>query len=114
MPYIEAKLSVKLDENRKVALQQKLTDAIVSAFSKPEAYIMTNIEDEKMLFMGSKKIEKAAYISIKSLGLISKSACQISTKTICNILNNDLGIDASNVYITYHPVDLWGWNNSMF
>ena len=114
MPYIEAKFSVKLSENQKDEIQAKLTDAISACFSKPKVYIMANIEDEKTLYMAEKKLDKGAYISVRSLGAISKPACQTLTKSVCDILKSDLGIDGSNVYITYHPVDLWGWNGSMF
>ena len=112
MPYIEAKLSVKLDENQKNDLQAKLTDVVSSAFSKPKAYIMTGIEDGKSLYMAENKIE-GAYISLSLLGSASKSACQNLTGNICDILSS-YGINGSNVYVTYHPVDLWGWNGSMF
>ena len=114
MPYIEAKLSVKLDENQKEDLQKKLTDVVSSAFSKPKSYIMTNIEDSKSIYMGGQKAEKGAYIIVRSLGSISKPACQISTNEICDMLTNDFGLNGSNIYVTYHPVDLWGWNGSMF
>ena len=43
MPFINAKLTVKLDDNQKNKLQVKLTDAVAEAFSKPKAYIMTEI-----------------------------------------------------------------------
>ncbi len=113
MPYIEAKLSIKLDENQKNDLQEKLTDAVSSAFSKPKAYIMSEIDDEKSLYMAEKKLDKGAYISISLLGSASKPACQNLTKNICDILSG-FGIDGSSIYVTYHPVDLWGWNGSMF
>jgi len=114
MPYIQARLSVKLDENQKDNLQKKLTEVTSSALSKPKAYIMTEIEDDKSLYMAEQKLDKGAYISIKMLGSITKPACQILTKNICDILAADYGIDGSNVYVTYHPADLWGWNGSMF
>ena len=114
MPYIEAKLSVKLDENQKNELQKKLADAVSSAFSKPKSYIMTNIEDDKSLYMGEKKVEKGAYIVVRSLGSVSKFPCQAATKDIFEMLISDYGLDGSNIYITYHPVDMWGWNGSMF
>ena len=113
MPYIEAKLSIKLDENQKNDLQMKLADVVSSAFSKPKAYIMTNIEDNKSLYMAKKKAEKGAYIAISLFGAASKPSCTALTKDICNILSS-YGIDGSNTYVTYHPVDLWGWNGSMF
>jgi len=114
MPYIEAKLSIKLDENQKDKLQTKLANAVSSAFSKPKSYIMTNIEDDKSLYMGGAKVEKGAYIVVKCLGSTAKPSCQIATKEICNILANDYALNGSNIYVTYHPVDLWGWNSSMF
>jgi len=114
MPYIEAKLSIKLDENQKDELQAKLANAVSSAFSKPNAYIMTNIEDEKSLYMGGAKVEKGAYIVVKCLGSVAKPSCQAATKEICDTLINNYGLNGSNIYISYHPVDLWGWNGSMF
>lgn len=114
MPYIEAKLSIELNDSQKDELQTKLTNAVSLAFSKPKAYIMTNIEDSKSLYMGNEKVEKGAYIVVRSLGSISKSACQNSTKEICEILTTNYGLNGSNIYVTYHPVDLWGWNGSMF
>lgn len=114
MPYIEAKLSVKLDNEQKNKLQSKLTDLVSSAFSKPKAYIMAGIEDDKSLYMDEKPLDKGAYISISLLGSTSKPVCQKLTKNICDVLSKDYDIDGANVYITYHPTDLWGWNGSMF
>ncbi|MBQ2644941.1 hypothetical protein IJG14_05145 [bacterium] len=111
MPYIEAKLSIKLDENKKNELVIKLSDAVSVALSKPKAYMMVNIEDEKSLYMAEKKLDKGAYISIKLFGSTTKTACEPLTKNICNILA-EYGIN--NVYVTYHPVELWGWNGMMF
>lgn len=114
MPYIEAKLSIKLDENQKNDLQLKLANAVSSAFSKPTSYIMTTIEDSKSLYMGGNKADKGAYITIRSLGSVSRPACQAASKDICDLLINNYGLNGSNIYITFHPVDMWGWNGSMF
>ena len=114
MPYIEAKLSIELNDSQKDELQAKLAQVVSSAFSKPNAYIMTNIEDEKSLYMGEAKVEKGAYVEVKALGTVAKPSCQTATKTICDILTNDYGLNGAQIYITYHPVELWGWNGSMF
>ena len=114
MPYIEAKMSIKLNAEQKDDLQKKLTSAVSAAFGKPKAYIMANIEDNKTLYMAERKLEKGAYIAIRLLGSASKSACSGLTREICEIMQSDYGIDGANVYITYHPVDLWGWNGGMF
>ena len=114
MPYIEAKLSIKLDESQKDDLQAKLTEVVSSAFSKPKAYIMASIDDDKSIYMAEKRLEKGAYISVKLLGTPTKQACMILTKNICDILSADYGINGANVYVSYHPADLWGWNGTMF
>ena len=114
MPYIEAKMSIKLDDKQRDGLQKKMVNIVANAFGKPKPYIMTNIEDGKTLYMAENKIAKGAYITISLLGSASKPACQGATKEICNLLHDDFGIDGANVYVTYHPVELWGWNGSMF
>ena len=114
MPYIEAKMSFKLEDVQKDDLHKKLEDVISDAFSKPKSYIMTNIEDNQRLYMAGERIEKGAYISVSLLGAASKSAYQNATKEICDILSADLGVDTSKVYITYHPTDLWGHDGYMF
>ena len=65
MPYIEAKLSIELNDSQKDELQAKLANAVSLAFSKPNAYIMTNIEDEKSLYMGGKKLKKVLILKLK-------------------------------------------------
>ena len=114
MPYIEVKITPFLNEQQKDDLQKKLTNAVSSAFAKPQAYIMAGIEDGKSLYMGAKQIEKGAYIAIRLLGAASRSSCQSLTEEICRILQNDYAISPAFVYVTYHPVDLWGWNGSLF
>lgn len=114
MPYIEAKISVKLSDEQKNHLQSRLTEVAASALSKPKAYIMACVEDDKSLYMAGGPIEKGAYISISLLGSTTKPACQTLTQDICHILSDNFGIESSHVYVTYHPVDLWGWNNMMF
>ena len=36
------------------------------------------------------------------------------TKEISNIINEVLGIDVSNIYVSYYPTDKWGWNGNNF
>ena len=107
-------MSIQLEETQRDNLEKKLVNAVSHAFGKPKSYIMTNIEDGKTLYMAENKITKGAYIAIRLLGSASRSACQDLTRDICDILQNDFDIAGSNVYVTYHPVDLWGWNGSMF
>jgi hypothetical protein len=64
--------------------------------------------------MNQKPLQNGAYLSIRLLGNVEKSACTTATKGLCDILNEELQIAGTDVYITYRPVELWGWNGSMF
>ena len=114
MPYIQARLSTKLDENQKSDLQSKLTDVVSLAFSKPKNYVMAEVQDECSLYMAGNKTEKGAYISVSLLGSAPKDKCNMVTQKACEILSNEYGLDGSKVYISFHPVELWGWNGMMF
>lgn len=114
MPYIQARLSVTLDETQKNDLQSKLTNIAEEGLSKPKTYIMAEIEDNCSLYMAGAKPEKAAYISIKLLGSTTKDRCNFVTQKICDVLKTEYGIEGSKVYVSFHPVDLWGWNGMMF
>ena len=114
MPYIQARLSIKLDETQKSDIQSKLTDYVSEAFSKPKNYIMTEIQDECSLYMSGNKAEKRAYISVSLLGSTTKDRCNSVTQKVCDFLSSEYGLNGSNIYITYHPTELWGWNGMMF
>ena len=114
MPYIQSKLSIVLSEEQKSTLQKKLLDIVVSSTSKPKNFVMTNIEDNQDIWMSDTKIDKSAYIEISLLGSVSKQTCGIITKEICDFLQEEYLIDGKYVYVSFHPLDLWGWNGQMF
>ncbi|MCR5265807.1 MAG: hypothetical protein K6E29_04345 [Cyanobacteria bacterium RUI128] len=114
MPYIQARLSVALDETQKTNLQSKLTEVVGEAFSKPKTYIMTEVADGCSLYMAGDKVDKGAYIAVSLLGSASKDRCNFVTQKVCDILGSEYGLDGSKVYITFHPESLWGWNGMMF
>ena len=114
MPCIHARLRINAAEQPKNDLQKKLSDLVSTAFSKPQAYIMSEIVSGCSLYMNGKSLEKGAYISISLLGNASKPACSELTKSICDVLSHDFNIDGASVYVTYNPTNLWGWNGMMF
>lgn len=114
MPFIQAKLSVSATDEEKNNLNNELLNIISNNTGKPKSFIMTNIEDNQTIYMSNEKIDKAAYLSVSLLGSISKQTCGVITKEICDLLKQKFGIDGRYVYVSYHPVDLWGWNGQMF
>ena len=114
MPYIEAKFTMIMDEAKKNSICEKIENAVSGNFRKPKSFVMTEIKDNVPLRMNGASMKKGAYICIKLFGTASKPVCSSCTSEISNVLKKELEIDEKNVYITYHPVDLWGWDRQMF
>ncbi|MCD8200876.1 MAG: hypothetical protein LUD47_02255, partial [Clostridia bacterium] len=108
MPYIDCKVSKKLDGAQMDEIKSKLGKA-VGIIGKPEFYLMVGIEDGYTLYMGGNKPDAAAFVSVSLFGKSSSSNYEKMTAEICNIFKA-YGIDGKNVYVTYSEVPNWGWN----
>lgn len=113
MPFIDAKLTVSVADAQKEALKTAFGKAIPT-LHKSETYLMVGIQDNCDLWMGGKKLDKGAYVSVSLFGNASPADYETMTGKICSILEQQLGIPGSAVYVTYHPVSDWGWNGSNF
>lgn len=113
MPYIEARVSTKLDDKQKTDLKSAFGKAL-ALINKPEKYLMVGIEDDYDLYFGGEKLEKGAYISVSLLGDAGTDAYNALTAEVCRIMLDVVGIPADKVYVTFHPVKDWGWNGGLF
>ena len=114
MPYIEAKLSCKLTDEKIEALKCGFGKAIECIPGKSESWLMVNIEDSKDLYFKGNKDGDTAYVSVAIFGSAEKSAYEELTAEICTLLSDICGISPSRTYVTYREVFNWGWNNSNF
>lgn len=113
MPFIDSKIAGAVSTEKKDAIKTKLGKA-VSTLNKSETYLMVGFEDNYDLYMGGKKLDKGAYVSVSLFGNASSSAYEKMTGQICDILSEELNIPGDKVYVTYHGVNDWGWNGQNF
>ena len=113
MPFIDSKISVAVAPEKKEIIKAEF-GRLMSVLGKSESYLMVGMEDNYDLWMGGKKLEKGAYVSVSLLGNASSEAYEKLTGKICELFENELNIPGSSVYVTYHPVSDWGWNGSNF
>ena len=113
MPFINSKITVSVDSTKKEEIKSEL-GKLISTLGKSETYLMVGIEDDFDLWLGGKKLEKGAYVSVSLFGNAPRSAYDKLTGQICDLFADKLGIPGSNVYVTYHPVSDWGWNGGNF
>ena len=114
MPYIEAKLSCKLTDEKALALKSGFGKAIECIPGKNESWLMVNIEDGKRIFFKGNENSDSAYISVSIFGKSSSGAYEKLTAEICNLMSEVAGISPDRTYVTYHELDKWGWNGSNF
>ena len=113
MPFIDCKISRKLNDTQKDRLKSELGKKI-SLMHKPESYLMVGICDGYDLYFAGKKLENGAYIGVKLFGKPSAGDCERMTAAVCNVLSDELGIDGSAVYVTYQGITDWGFDGSNF
>lgn len=113
MPFIDTKVTMKLSDSQKENLKAKLGKAI-SVMNKSETYLMVGILDGYDLFLGGKKLEKGAFISVQVLGNVDQAQSNKMTAEICKTVNEELGISGDCVYINYLGYRDWGWNGGNF
>lgn len=113
MPFIDSKITMPVAEEKKERIKTKLGQA-VSLLNKSETYLMVGFEDDYDLYMGGRKLDKGAYVSVSLFGNASSAAYEKMTGEICSILSDELSIPGNAVYVTYHGVNDWGWNGSNF
>lgn len=113
MPFIDAKITKKLSDEKKEALKADF-GALMTVIGKSEAYLMVGIDDSYDLWLGGRKLTDAAYVSVSLLGNAPSSSYEKMTACICNVLSEKYDIPGTNVYVTYHPVADWGWNGNNF
>lgn len=113
MPFIDCKLTQKLTEDKKETVKTALGRA-VSILHKPESYLMVGISDGYSLYFAGKKLLNGAYVEVSLFGSASPADYEKMTAAVCKILSDELSVPGDKVYVTYHPVEDWGWNGSNF
>ena len=113
MPFIDSKITVSVPQDKKDVLKSEF-GKLMSVIGKPESFLMVGFEENYDLYMGGKKLEKGAYVSVSLFGAASRSAYESLTEKICSLYEKELGIPGNAVYVTYHGVNDWGWNGRNF
>ncbi len=114
MPYLKVCTNLNMDEDEKNEFLKQASDTVSQLLSKPERYVLIEIESDQYLSM-SGSTEPAAYVELKSIGLPEKDTAGFSAD-LCDFLKQALGLDPERIYIEFTniPRHLWGWNRGTF
>lgn len=113
MPVLSIKTNTHACDNQAEFLKQ-LSAMSANMLSKPESYVMVNIEfQQALIFAGTDA--PAAYVELTSLGLPENRTADFSAE-ICKALNQTLGIEPARIYIAFLNPErhMFGWNSATF
>ncbi len=113
MPFINVKTSQKVEEAKKINIENCLTSAISILPGKTSSYFMCAVEDQiSFMFHGDKK--PTAFVEVKIFGKSSREAYENLTAEICKILQEEIDVAPDYCYVKFEEVENWGFNNFMF
>lgn len=111
MPYLNIVTNQEIKDE--ASLLKTASQTISNISGKPESYVMVAVEQEaSMLFGGSDA--PTAILDYRALGLPGDR--QAFSDALCTLINQQLGIDGSRIYISMTDSERqnWGWNHSTF
>jgi phenylpyruvate tautomerase PptA (4-oxalocrotonate tautomerase family) len=114
MPCIQTKVSVKISKEKEQIIKSRLGKAIELIPGKSEEWLMLSFEDECHLYFKGNNPHGIAFVEVKLFGKASNEAYNKLTAAITDILNQELGINPSQIYVKYEEIAHWGWNGSNF
>lgn len=114
MPFIDVKLTKKIDSLQADALKSELGKAILLFPGKTESWLMCNIEDDRKIYLGGDNSSDSAFLEVKLFGSVDKSAADMFTRHMCDYLYKKLSVAPERIYIRYEGGTDWGWNGSNF
>lgn len=114
MPFIDAKVSVKMSKEQEVEIKSALGKAISLIPGKSERWLMTGFQDNYHLYFQGDDSEPMAFIEVRIFGGPDKDAFQRMTAEVTKIFGDVLGIAPDHMYIKYSATMDWGWNGGNF
>lgn len=114
MPYINSNLTMKLTQEKKDIIKEKLGKLISILPGKGEEWLFVGFSDDKTLYFRGEKKEKAAVVEVQICGRVSRESKEELTGAICKLLKDELSIDGESIYVIFHEIDDWGYNGSLF
>lgn len=113
MPFISVKTSAKLSEQVKLEIERELTDSISLLPGKTSRYFMCAVEDNiSMMFHSDKAL--TAFVEVKIFGRSTREAYTALTAKICDILQENAGVEPDFCYVKFEEVENWGFNKGLF
>lgn len=108
MPFIELKTNINVNQNLREEAFEFLNDHISILSGKNKEWLMINIIDnQNMMFKGDKS--PLIMIEVKTYLKPSKQDLDKLTLILSNYFSNTFNIPIDRIYVSYFPLENWGY-----
>ncbi|WP_343247097.1 phenylpyruvate tautomerase MIF-related protein [Diplocloster hominis] len=114
MPCINVKTNAEISSDQEQMVKEQLGQAITCIPGKSESWLMVTFEDQVHMYFKGKADQRMAFVEVKIYGSASAEDYDRLTGEITKILETNLGIPPSQIYVKYEEVSYWGWNGNNF
>lgn len=114
MPFVDVKLTRKLNCDEEKAIKTELGKIIEVFPGKSESWLMCSIDADKKIWFRGDNSEDSAFIEVKLFGAVNPEGAEKFTAAICDYFNKFFGIEPSRIYVRFEGGSDWGWNGSNF
>lgn len=112
MPLITTKASTEISKEKEASLKTKFGKAI-ELINKSESWLMVDFQENcHLYFKGSD--ESCAMLEVDLFGKATDSGYDALTEKLTEIVETELGIDRSRIYVKYNEISHWGYSGFNF
>lgn len=114
MPCFQTKTTVAISPEQEQRLKTRFGQAVALLPGKSEHWLMLTFEGGSHIWFQGSNAQPAAWVQVSLFGAASPDDYASLTRTLSDILQQELGIAPARVYIKYEETSAWGWNGANF
>ncbi len=115
MPCIQIKTNTAVNAEKAEKIKTELGKIITYLPEKTEEWLMVTLEDDCRIWFHGQTGRPMAVVEVKVLGSeVDAQGSKKMTKAVCELFEQELGVDPKDLYVRYLASTDWGWNNTNF
>ena len=114
MPFITAKVNLRLDEEQKFHLKTRIGKAMELLPGLSEKYLLLSLEDDRNLYLRGENLQRVAFIEVSVFGNENHIAYDKFSAELTKIFVDVLNIPPLNVYVKFSDINAWSVGGIFF
>jgi phenylpyruvate tautomerase len=109
MPYAALTVSIPVNESQRQKLLGSMSQILAEETHKPVQYVMAAVQQADMAH--GRDTAPSAFADIRSIGALNKSTNAAISRRFCDMLDTELGIAPSRIYLNFSDIAAVNWGN---